>query len=147
MPQKPTFSLSSFVFRSVVEIRWSDLDAFQHVNNAIYLTYFEQGRIKYFRDLAIPWNWRETGAILAHAEVDYLVPLHFNDTAWIYVRCSRLGEKSMDFEYVIAVEQKDGTLIVATTGKTTLVAYSYEKGLSVKLPSEARKAIEMAERL
>lgn len=147
MPNTPEFSPNHYHFRTSVEIRWSDLDAFQHVNNAIYLTYFEQGRIKYFKELAIPWNWRETGAILAHAEVDYWAPLHFNDQAWIYVRCSRLGQKSMDFDYLIAVEQADGELKVATTGKTSLVAYSYVKSLSVKLPNEARKAIEIAEGL
>ncbi len=147
MPQKPDFSLELFRFRSAVEIRWSDLDAFQHVNNAVYLTYFEQGRIKYFREMAIPWNWRETGAILAHAEVNYWAPLHFNDNAWIYVRCCRLGQKSMDFEYLIAVEKTNGALEIATTGKTSLVAYSYEKSLSVKIPPEARKEIELAEGL
>ncbi len=147
MPEPKTFKPEDFHFRTLVEIRWSDLDAFQHVNNAVYLTYFEQGRIQYFRDLEIPWNWRETGAILAHASVDYRAPLHFNDRAFIFVRCSRLGTKSMDFEYLIGVEQPDGSLITATTGTTCLVAYSYEKGLSVKLPFEARKQIELVEGL
>lgn len=147
MPITSFLQPEDFSFRAQVVIRWSDLDAFQHVNNALYLTYFEQGRIQYFKDLAIPWDWRETGAILAHASLDYLAPLHFNDLAWIYVRCSRLGQKSMDFDYLITIEQENGEFTIATIGKTSLVAYSYTKSISVKLPEEARKHIELVEGL
>ena len=135
------FDLELFRYSTEVLIRWSDLDAFQHVNNAVYLTYFEQGRIEYFTDNCIPWDWKNTGAILARAEIDYGAPLHFGDNAKIYIRCSRIGNKSVDFEYVIMKSiNPDDTLPVAW-GKTVLVAYQYASGKSVELPHYAVEAL------
>ena len=43
------------VFRMSIPLRWSDLDAFNHVNNARYLTFLEQARIEWFESIGEPW--------------------------------------------------------------------------------------------
>ncbi len=51
--------LSNYKYKTPIPIRFSDMDAFGHVNNAIYLTYFEIARSNYWRDI-IGWDWNET---------------------------------------------------------------------------------------
>src|SRR4051812_11829363 len=82
------------------EIRFVDVDAFGHVNNAHYLTYIEQARVKYFDDI-VGWkyDWSKQGIILARAEINYVVPILFRDDVTILTRCSRIGNKSFDMEY------------------------------------------------
>ena len=53
-------------FRTPVALRWSDLDAFNHVNNARYLTFLEQARIEWFETLDAPWMTDEVAP--AHAD-------------------------------------------------------------------------------
>lgn len=65
-----------FRFKMKLDIRWSDMDEMRHVNNAVYLTYFEQARVYYFHE-ACEWDWKAIGAILANAHVDYLKPVVF----------------------------------------------------------------------
>ena len=55
------------LFRRPVALRWSDLDAFNHVNNARYLTFIEQARIEWFDTIAEPWVTAETAPVVASA--------------------------------------------------------------------------------
>src|SRR6187549_590836 len=91
------------------EIRFVDVDVFGHVNNAHYLTYFEQARVKYFDDI-VGWkyDWSKKGIILARAEINFVVPVQFRDEVLIRTRCSRLGNKSFDMEYrIVKVEESE----------------------------------------
>jgi len=63
--------MSIFKHKTPIEIRFADVDAFGHVNNARFLTYIEMARVKYF-DEVVEWgyDWSKEGIILARAEVD-----------------------------------------------------------------------------
>src|ERR1051326_5853842 len=87
----------SFRHKTKMEIRFVDVDAFGHVNNANYLTYFEQARVSYFDEVAgWDYDWSRQGIILARAEVNYVLPANFRDEVYVYTRCSRIGTKSFD---------------------------------------------------
>jgi acyl-CoA thioester hydrolase len=59
-----------------IQIRFSDCDMMGHVNNAVYLNYFELTRIYYFRELlGKDWDWRKNGIILRKNEIEYFVPV------------------------------------------------------------------------
>jgi acyl-CoA thioester hydrolase len=119
--------IRNFRHKTPLEIRFVD------VNNANYLSYIEQARIRYFNEVVkTPVEWEKQGIILARAEVDYLFPLTLRDTIEIYTRCSRIGNKSFDLEYLI-VRAKDGS--IASKLRTVLVAYDYENQRSMLLPS------------
>ncbi|MDS0257714.1 acyl-CoA thioesterase [Thermoplasmatales archaeon AK] len=62
-----------------LQIRYSDLDTLGHVNNAVYLTYFELGRIDYLRHSLGTLEISEISFVIAHAEVDFRRPIHFDD--------------------------------------------------------------------
>ncbi|MCU0476436.1 MAG: acyl-CoA thioesterase [Anaerolineae bacterium] len=69
-----------FRHRYVMPVRYGDIDSLGHVNNAKYLTYIEQARIIYVRDLAL-WDGKlaDFGIIMARAEVDYRSPITLDD--------------------------------------------------------------------
>jgi acyl-CoA thioester hydrolase len=134
---------AKYVFKMALDIRWSDMDEMRHVNNAVYLTYFEQARVYYFRD-ACQWNWKEIGVILASAHVDYLRPVVFPNPTTIYVRTNKIGNKSFELSYLITsfvnhVEE------LTTTGYTTMVLYDYDTNKSVLIPDDLRNRISRYE--
>ncbi|HRO40765.1 MAG TPA: thioesterase family protein, partial [Flavobacteriales bacterium] len=60
-----------------VQVRFSDLDMARHVHNAVYLEYFELGRMDLLRQFMEPdHDWVRTGLILARNEVDHRRPIH-----------------------------------------------------------------------
>ena len=128
-----------FAFSSQVHIRWADIDALQHVNNAVYLSYFEQARIEYFREV-VKWDWDALGMILASNTIHYLAPLFPRDKASILMRTSRLGGKSFEMEYLVEKESKDGPTII-TYASAVLVAYDYRNDQTVAVPDAYKEAI------
>jgi acyl-CoA thioester hydrolase len=126
-----------------VEIRFADLDSMGHVNNAIYLTYIEVGRIRYFRDLNLFEDRFKTsvGPIIARSVIDYHQPITLDDNPiTVYTRTVRLGSKSCDMEHVV-VRTHGGEPQVAAVGKIVLVAYDYKANSSVPLPDSWRTQI------
>ncbi len=130
-----------FRHSSPVHFRFSDMDSFGHLNNANYLTYFEEARIHYYNDL-VNWkyDWSKRGIILARAEVDFIVPGHFRDRAVIFTRTSKIGSKSITNEYQM-VKQSGSEEIVLAKAITVAVFYNYETLTSANVPDDWRKAI------
>jgi acyl-CoA thioester hydrolase len=84
-----------FRFSTTVEVRWRDLDAMNHVNNAVYFTYMEQARVHYLRDLdLVPDVPTEIGIILAEARCQFKSPLRLRECVTIHVRVSDIGRSS-----------------------------------------------------
>jgi acyl-CoA thioester hydrolase len=135
-------------FRHVtpIQIRFNDIDAMNHLNNAVYLTYFELARIQYF-DKVLQNNWKDIhiGLILAKAEINYKKPVFFSDHIEIYVRCQRVGTKSFDLEYEMVKTFDNGEKQIAATGVTIQVAFNYETQQSVLIPEVWRKYLSAFE--
>jgi acyl-CoA thioester hydrolase len=127
-----------FRFSTTVEVRWRDLDAMGHVNNAVYFTYLEQGRVHYLRDLSlVSSDPADIGFILAEAHCQFRSPLKLAEPVTIRVRISELGRSSFVFRY--RIEGGDGRL--AAEARTTQVRYDYQKERSVPLSDEWRRII------
>jgi len=141
MPQLPDLDtfLSQFRFRWRIQMRWSDMDEMKHVNNAVYLTYFEEGRLRYLhKTLQIPYRDVDTRMIIARNTVDYVLPLFFTDEPYLYIRCNRIGNKSFELEQAI-VNEKDNQKKLVARGSTVLVTYNYKQNQSVALPDSWRE--------
>jgi acyl-CoA thioester hydrolase len=120
-----------------VQVRFRDLDALGHVNNAVYLTYFEVARVAYFRRLKE--DWLERGHfILARAEVDFLRPIHLEDPVAVGVRVVRLGRSSFEMEYRVEARGEE-----AARGRTVQVWL--EGGRPAPLPEAIRERIRSLE--
>jgi acyl-CoA thioester hydrolase len=135
---------AKYTFSMKLDIRWSDMDEMRHVNNAVYLTYFEQARVYYFQE-ACQWNWKELGVILASAHVDYIRPVVFPNATYVHVRTSKLGNKSFDLHYLIT-SVVDGVEQLTTNGYTTMVLYDYETNKSILIPPFLRDRISSFEK-
>jgi len=129
--------ISDYKFKTPIAIRFSDIDAVGHVNNAIYLTYFEVARINYWREI-INWNLREHGVIVGRSEVNYLKPLTLEDEIVCYVRTTRIGNSSFDMTHLLVRLTPAGEEI-CTTGKTVCISYDYNQNKSVPIPKRERE--------
>lgn len=121
--------------KTTVQIRFADMDAMGHVNNAKFLTYMESARVKYFNELlGQDINWSKKGIILAKVIVEYKAPLTLRDGELeIYTNCCKTGKKSFDLAYKM-ISAKDKRVVAS--GMTTLVCYDYERGATIELPAE-----------
>lgn len=132
--------MNNELFRSstTVEVRWRDLDAMDHVNNAVYFTYLEQARVHYLRQLGlVPDVPSGIGFILAEARCHFKSPLRLGELVTIHIRVSDLGRSSFVFSY--RIEGEDGRL--AAEAHSTQVQYDYENERSVPLSDAWREAI------
>jgi acyl-CoA thioester hydrolase len=119
-----------------LEIRFVDIDRLQHVNNAHYLTYFEQARLKYFEEvIGGSIDWSETGIILANAEINFLRPILLQDKVTVDIWISRIGNKSFDFNYQINTIGEKGNYVSAN-GKTVMVCINYKTMETIAMPTE-----------
>jgi acyl-CoA thioester hydrolase len=128
--------LTDYKYKTPIAIRFSDIDNVGHVNNAIYLTYFEVARITYWREI-ISWNLKENGIIVGRSEVNYLKPITFDDQIFCYVRTTRIGNSSFDVMHVLVKMTPHGEEI-CTTGKTVCISYDYAACKSIPIPTNER---------
>jgi len=129
-------NIKNYKYRTPIPIRFSDMDSYGHVNNAVYLTYFEIARSNYWKDI-IKWNWGENGIILGRSEINYLKPITLHDEIACYVRTTRIGNSSFDVMHVLVKLTTNGEEI-CTTGKTVCISYDYNANKSVSIPSTER---------
>jgi acyl-CoA thioester hydrolase len=122
-----------------MDVRFRDLDALGHVNNAVYLTYMESARIAYWLQVTGRPDLAGMDMILARAEVDFRAPLGYGDRIEVGVRCASMKRSSLVLEHQI-VRVPDG-LVVADARKV-LVHYDYAAGRSTALPPELRQRIK-----
>jgi len=121
-----------------IKVRFADIDVMGHVNNATYLSYFEQARIEFFHQLIDgDWDWHKDGIVLARNEVDYVYPIHLNDKVEIITKCDRVGGKSLTVSYEV-FSIANGKRQLCATGSSVLVSFDYQSGKSVELPSKWR---------
>ncbi|MDF2431172.1 MAG: acyl-CoA thioester hydrolase [Mucilaginibacter sp.] len=130
-------NLSDYKYKTPISIRFSDIDAVGHANNAIYLTYFEEARLSYWRDI-IQWDMQEHGVIVGRSEVTYLKPILLRDQIMCYVRTTRIGNSSFDIMHVLVKVTEHGEEI-CTTGKTVCISYDYKANKSVSIPASERQ--------
>ena len=130
-------------FRSVhaQEVAFRDLDAFGHVNNAVYLTYLENARVTYMRDVLGVDSLSDLLVIVASVKIDFRSRASLGETLEVGSRVTRLGEKSFDLDHEI---RGPGDRLVAAA-HTVLVAFDYEQDAAISVPVEWRERIEAYE--
>lgn len=133
-------SMADFHFYHLIEIRYGDLDPQGHVNNAKFLTYMEQARVFYFKQLRL-WeggSFLNFGVILADLQITFKKAIQFGDPIRVGVRVTQIGNKSMTSEYRIE-DARDASLFAS--GTSVLVAYDYHNKRSISIPQEWRNLI------
>ena len=133
--------MANFNHYTPIQIRFADLDALNHVNNANYMTYMESVRMTYCEDvLSDDPDWTTVGMILAHATVGFKKPILLKDELQVGTRCSRLGNKSFDLSYTI-IRTKGNSWEEPATGHTVLVAYNYTDDETIRIPARWKEKL------
>ena len=133
--------MSDFHFYHPVEVRYGDLDPQGHVNNAKFLTYFEQARMAYWVKLGLfakDQSFMELGIILADVHISYRAPIFYGQNIKVGVHVARLGGKSMTWKQNI-VDADTGQELAH--GEVIMVAYDYKEEKSMAIPQEWREKI------
>lgn len=128
--------------RYPIHIRFNDLDSYGIVNNAVYITYFEEGRKLWFQEhVGAEWDWERHGILLARHEVDYLLPLTLVDEAEIQLGIGNVRNKSFEVSYVI-FKRSGSNWVECTRGKSVVVCYDYENRKTMAVPAGWRAVFE-----
>ena len=120
-----------------LQIRWADLDAFRHINNATYLVYMQEARADFtwFSRIAKGEEPMLADMVVARAEVDYLSPIHETGTTLdveIYI------EKISNSSFVMVYEMSQGGTLRAR-GKTVQVGVDMETEKARRLRDSERE--------
>ena len=127
------------LFRIPIALRWSDLDALNHVNNARYLTFLEQARIEWFETVGEPWMSDDCGPVVANATLNFKRPIEYPASIAVELFTERLGNTSVTIGHRIVAA--DGTL--HCDGHVVAVWINRRSGKPVPLPAAVRRASEL----
>jgi acyl-CoA thioester hydrolase len=130
---------SDKLFSTNIEVRFRDLDAMGHVNNAVFFTYFEEGRKYFSKKVFEVSDLSDFKFIMAHIQCDFIRPIQFNDHAILQMWVKNIGTKSFSFEYRL-VDFSDEAVVYAT-GESIQVCYDYKKNRSIEVPAKMREGL------
>jgi acyl-CoA thioester hydrolase len=127
-----------FRHRTRVDVRFRDIDAFGHVNNAVVSSYIELARIRYLVDVLQVEPIGVMPLILANISIDYRSPIFFQDTVEIGSRVDWLGSTSIGMSHELNAAA-DGRELARSS--SVLVTYDYEQSRPMRVPDDWRAAI------
>lgn len=120
-----------------IQVRFSDLDVLGHVNNSVYLSYFEMARVHYFKELVGEnWDWKKLGFVIAKNEVEYIKSVLIEHEPHIYVYTEHVGTKSFALGYDLMVNNE-----VFAKGKSIQVCFDAVAQCTIEVPDKMRKAL------
>ena len=124
-------------YETEIEVRFADLDAYGHVNNAVFFTYMEIARTKLLRDKFIAWQKRDLLFLVVRAECDYQQPITFSDRVFVSLEIDRIGRSSFDLTYRL----HNGAGRDFATARTVMVCFDAGAGTTVPVPDEFCQAL------
>lgn len=125
--------------RTTLQVRFSDIDAFGHVNNAVFFSYVELARIRYLLDVLEPAEpFDRLPLILARVELDYRSPILFGEEVEVETRVDRIGRTSFGMSHRMTAVP-DGRLVGEV--HSVLVTYDYATARPMPMPDDWRRLI------
>ena len=131
-----------FVHRE--RVRFGDLDAMRHLNNVVFLRYFETARIAYLRDL-IPGHSparpesEPFGLIFAECHINYRSPVYFDEEVAVECSIGEVRRSAFQVMFEMRVEQR-----LAAEGYGWLVGFDYAQEKAAPLPERLTKVLQDA---
>ena len=112
-------------FNINIDVRFRDIDSMGHVNNAVFFTYFEEGRKAFLHTLFNIMHPEDYNFILAHISCDFLRPVKLDDSIMLQLWVGEIGEKRFNLRYSL-VNSTDESIIYAK-GQSVQVFFDYKK--------------------
>ena len=110
--------LEDFPFRLTDNVRFADLDPNQHVNNAVYATYFETGRVTLMKDHSYGLMPEGLGWIMVRLDIHFRAELRWPGTVEMGLGVSRFGRTSVTFDQVVFSQ---GRCVASAQAVTVLI--------------------------
>lgn len=140
-----------FLFEHPVEVRFVDTDAFGHVNNAVYLSYFEAARAGYYAKVSgVPFGTGAQGAertfVIAEARISYRAAAFFGETLLVGCRFAWTSRTSFGVEYRVRAE---GSVVaparLVADGDTVQVMFDLDRNRVMRVPADLLALFETFE--
>ena len=109
-------------FSQPIDVRFSDLDALGHVNHAMFVTYLEHARTRWWGGFLAGRPFSEEGFLIARVELDYRKPIVLGDEVRVELRCAHVGHTSFSLAYKVVRGRDD---VVLAEGQTVQVMLDF----------------------
>ena len=131
--------INEFRHHCDLQIRFSDVDVLGHVNNTVYMTFYDTGKAHYFSDiLGKRIDWKHVECVIANVDCAFLAPIFFGEDIEVLTRCEHIGDKS--FRLLQAIREKR-TGVLKSACETVMVAFDADSGKAMELPADWREAL------
>ena len=129
--------MDGFPFTCPIQVRYSDVDAMNHVNNATTVSYLEVARVTLWRErLGFTGTARDLPIIVARVAVDFRSPIALEDAVSVGVAVKHLGRTSFTFAYRVEASGR-----LAAQAQTVQVSYDYAAGRPAPIPDDLRSRL------
>ncbi|WP_458189028.1 acyl-CoA thioesterase [Haladaptatus sp. NG-WS-4] len=132
--------MSNYEYATELDVRFRDLDAMGHVNNAVYATYLEQARADYYADV-LDLSLAGVDTVLVSLSMEYRRPITADETVTVALGIGNLGESSIPMEYKLRTEKG-----VTAMAETVQVVFDRSSGESRPIPDRWRDQIAQYKR-
>lgn len=129
--------LEDFPHKALDIIRLGDLDHQNHVNNAVFSTYLETGRVNFMRDVFGSLRFGDRGFVVARLEINFLKQLHWPGMVDVCTGVERIGTSSVTYAQAVFHEGQ-----CAAAGRTTMVFTDRAAGRSAPMPAEVVERLQ-----
>jgi acyl-CoA thioester hydrolase len=116
-----------------VTLRYADMDMLGHLNNAVYATLFEAGRVAYVEEVLQPLTPAGAGYVIVRLTVDFKAEARYPGIASIRTRISRVGGSSMTYLQDLRVNGQ-----LAATAESVCALFDLEKRKAMRCPDAMR---------
>lgn len=128
-------------FTTEIQMRFRDIDGMGHVNNAVYLSYTELARTRFYMTHARKKTLEDIDFILAHVDIDFESQAVWGDEIEVAAWPSKIGTSSFTLSYEIS-EKRSGRVLARA--KSVQVSYDYARRKPKPIPPDFRKLLEGA---
>ena len=128
------------VFKFPIHMRFRDIDGMGHVNNAVFFTYFAEGRLAFFQKISNSTDFSTFSFILAHISCDYLRPVTLNTQLLLEIWVKEIGIKSFGLGYKLEVDLPDESITYAK-GESVQVFYDYVENKPIAVSAALKQKL------
>ncbi|MCI4651085.1 acyl-CoA thioesterase [Phaeodactylibacter sp.] len=137
--------LADFPVQTNITVQWGEMDAANHVNNVVYLRWFEHARVVYLDRLNYPVVLEQEGlpgVILAKQDCKYLFPVRYPDTITMGIKVTEMSEDRFVMHCKMYSQKYQRLVAIANA---TIVTYDYVKQSKAPVPESLRRGIQAIE--
>ena len=127
------------IYDTVLSMRWGDMDAFAHLNNTLYVRYFEEARVRWLVEMRNSMQEGGTGPVVANVFTNFYRQLEYPAQLRVRLFVNGVGRSSCDMW--MTIEHDGQPDIVVADGGCTMVWVNYAAGKAVALPDWVRDSV------